>query len=177
MPVDLLMLLRTDAEREQFAQFYNQYESLMFKAARQILDSQQDCEDAVQSSCAYLIDHFDKCASYDSKQVISYLILLIHSRSKDLRERQKKTTYEDIDQYTEVIMEKPDEYTNLSLEQAFERLPERYKEALTLRYYNDLPIKEMASLLQLSETAVRKLLQRSKDALRDLMLSEGGAEV
>lgn len=176
MPAGLLMLLRTDEEREQFARFYQRYENLMFKTARQILDSQEDCEDAVQASCAYMIDHFDKFASYNAQQTASYLMLLIKNRAKNMRDRQQKTTYEDVEQYTQIAAEQAKAQGNASLESAFEQLPERYKEALTLHYYNDLSVKDMAGLLQISEAAVKKLLQRSRDALRDLMTAKGGAE-
>jgi RNA polymerase sigma-70 factor (ECF subfamily) len=176
MLAGLLMLLRTDEEREQFAQFYRQYENLMFKTARQILDSQEDCEDVVQTSCAYLIDHFDKFTSYDARQVASYLVLLIRNRAKDMRDRQKKTSYEDIEQYAEIMSEQAKKQVNPILEAAFAQLPERYREALTLRYYNELSIKDIAGLLQISEDAAKKLLQRSRDALRNLMVMEGGAE-
>ena len=176
MPAGLLMLLRTDEEREQFARFYQRYENLMFKTARQILDSQEDCEDAVQDSCAYMIDHFDKFASYNVQQTASYLMLLIKNRAKNMRDRQQKTVYENIEQYAETVAGQAETQGNVSLESAFEQLPERYKEALTLYYYNDLSIKDMTGLLQLSEAAVKKLLQRSRDSLRNLMNAEGGVE-
>lgn len=176
MLAGLLMLLRTDEERAQFARFYQQYENLMFKTARQILDSQEDCEDVVQTSCAYLIDHFDKFTSYDARQVASYLVLLIRNRAKDMRDRQQKIVYEDVEQYAETVAGQAEEQGNVSLESAFAQLPDRYKEALTLYYYNDLSIKDMTGLLQLSEAAVKKLLQRSRDALRNLMNAEGGVE-
>ena len=64
--------------------------------------------------------------------------------------------------------------SSLLLEIAFEQLSERYKEALTLYYYNGLSIKEMAAFLQLSEAATKKLLQRSRDALRNALKAEGG---
>ena len=145
MLAGLLMLLRTDEERAQFARFYQQYENLMFKTARQILDSQEDCEDVVQTSCAYLIDHFDKFTSYDAQQVVTYMMLLIRNRAKDMRDRQQKTVYEDVEQHAETVA-------------------------------GQAEVKDMAGLLQISEAAVKKLLQRSRDALRDLMTAKGGAE-
>ena len=93
-----------------------------------------------------------------------------------MRDSQQKTTYEDFEQYTQIDAEQAEAQGNASLESAFEQLPERYKEALTLHYYNDLSVKDMAGLLQISEAAVKKLLQRSRDALRDLMTAKGGAE-
>lgn len=174
MLAELLMLLRTDEEREQFAQFYRQYEHLMYKTARQILDTQQDCEDVVQTSCAYLIDHFEKFSSYTTQQVAAYLVLLIRNRSKDLRNRQKRIVFEDVGNYAEVSDMECEDDLGLLLEIAFEQLSERYKEALTLYYYNGLSIKEMATFLQLSESAAKKLLQRSRDALRNVLKAEGG---
>lgn len=174
MLAELLMLLRTDEEREQFAQFYRQYEHLMYKTARQILCTQQDCEDVVQTSCAYLIDHFEKFSSYKTQQVAAYLVLLIRSRSIDLRNRQKRIVFEDVGNYAEVSDTECEDDLSLLLEIAFERLSERYKEALTLYYYNGLSIKEMATFLQLSESAAKKLLQRSRDALRNVLKAEGG---
>ena len=176
MPAGLLMLLRTEEEREQFAQFYRQYESLMFQTARRFLDSQEDCEDAVQSSCAYLIDHFDKFSAYGTRQALSYLLLLIRSRSKDLRDRRQRTAHEDIEMFADRLTEQPEVDIELSLSQAFDLLPDHYKETLVLRYYNDLPVKEIAGLLQLSEAVVKKRLQRARDTLRDLMTDEGGAD-
>ena len=170
----LLMLLRTDEEREQFAQFYRQYEHLMYKTARQILDTQQDCEDVVQTSCAYLIDHLEKFSSYTSQQVAVYLVLLIRNRSKDLRNRQNRIVFEDVENFTEASAVGCENDSSLLLEIAFEQLSERYKEALTLYYYNGLSIKEMAAFLQLSEAATKKLLQRSRDALRNALKAEGG---
>ena len=169
----LLMLLRTEEEREQFTRFYQKYENLMFKAARLVLDKQEDCEDAVQSSCAYLIDHFDKITSYDPAQAASYAVLLVRSRSMDILRKQNQASCEDIKQYSNAIPTEAEQSGSMPLESAFERLPERYKEMLTLYYYNGLKIREIAEMQQLSVSAVKKLLQRSRDTLRDLMIEEG----
>lgn len=177
MLAELLLLLRTDEEREQFAQFYMQYENLMYKAARQILDSQQDCEDVVQLSCTYLIDHFEKFSSYKAEQVAAYVVLLIRSRAKDIRNRQKKIVYEDIENYVESSGTEHEDDQSLLLDNAFEQLSERYREALTLYYYNGFSIKEMSALLQLSESATKKLLQRARDALRSFITTKGGDDV
>ena len=172
MPIGSMMLLRNEEEREQFTRFYLKYESLMFKTARLILDNQEDCEDAVQSSCAHLIDHFEKMASYDSAQIASYIVLLIRNRSIDILRKQKKICYEDIEQYSESILTEDVQAKCLPLENAFARLPERYKEVLTLYYYNDLKTREIAQMWEMSDFAVRKLLQRSRDALKKLITEE-----
>ncbi|MBO4881194.1 MAG: sigma-70 family RNA polymerase sigma factor [Firmicutes bacterium] len=170
----LLLLLKTDEEKEQFAQFYRQYENLMFQTARQILDSQQDCEDVVQSSCVYLIDHFDKYASYKPRQVAAYLTLWIRNRAKDLRDRKQWKTYGIMEDIADTAEGMDPGEPESPLESALEKLPERYRDALILRYYNGLSIKELAAYMTISESTARKLLQRSRDSLEKILTEEGG---
>ena len=170
----LLLSLQTDEDRLRFTQFYHQYEKLMFKTALQILGSQQDAEDVVQSACLYMIDQFDcKFAPYDMRQVAFYVLLLVKNRSLDLLKQRRRTTVEDISDYADALSFSENE-PDLSLKDAFSKLPDHYKEVLTLFYYEDLSVREIAGLLKLSEGAVKKLLQRSREALKKRVMQEGG---
>ena len=91
----------------------------------------------------------------------------------DILRKQNNTSCEHIEQYSDAIPTEAEQSGSTPLESAFERLPERYKEMLTLHYYNGLKIREIAEMQQLSVSAVKKLLQRSRDTLRDLMIEEG----
>ena len=170
----LLLSLQTEEDRIRFTQFYHQYEKLMFKTALQILGSQQDAEDVVQSACLYMIDQYDgKFAPYDIHQVASYVILLIKNHSLDLLKQNRRVTVEDISDYADTLSLSENE-PDPSLKDAFSKLPEHYKEVLTLFYYEDLSIRDIAGVLKLSEGAVKKLLQRSREALKKQMVQEGG---
>lgn len=174
MLAGLLLSLQTEEDRLRFTQFYHQYEKLMFKTALQLLGSQQDAEDVVQSACLYMIDQYDgKFAPYDMHQVASYVILLIKNRSLDLLKQSRRVTVEDISDYADALSSSQNE-TELSLQQAFSKLPDHYKEVLTLFYYEDLSVRDIAVMLKLSEGAVKKLLQRSREALKKRMVQEGG---
>jgi RNA polymerase sigma-70 factor, ECF subfamily len=52
---------------------------------------------------------------------------------------------------------------------ALRRLPAAQRAAVTLRYVDDLPVREVAALLGRSEGAVESLLSRGRDTLRDAM--------
>lgn len=170
----LLLSLQTDEDRLRFTQFYHQYEKLMFKTALQILGSQEDAEDVVQSACLYMIDQFDgKFAPYDMCQVAFYVLLLVKNRSLDLLKQRRRTTVEDISDYADALSFSENE-PDLSLKDAFSKLPDHYKEVLTLFYYEDLSVREIAGILKLSEGAVKKLLQRSREALKKRVMQEGG---
>ena len=170
----LLLSLQTEEDKARFTRFYHQYEKLMFKTALQILGSQEDAEDVVQSACLYMIDQFDgKFAPYDMHQIAYYVLLLVKNRSLDLLKQKRRAAVEDISEYADTLS-LSENGPNLSLNDAFSKLPDHYKEALTLFYYEDLSVREIAGILKLSESAVKKLLQRSREALKKRMVQEGG---
>lgn len=172
----LLSALQTEEDRVRFERFYLQYENLMYHTVRQFLDSREDCRDVVQASCLYVIDQFDRLSVCSDRQLASYLVLLIKNRSLDLLDQRQHASSEDVEQYRDPAADISRLDSKLTLRDAFQTLPDRYKEALTLFYYQDLSIKEMSGVLHLSVPAVKKLLQRSRDALRKEMLAEGGTD-
>jgi RNA polymerase sigma-70 factor (ECF subfamily) len=45
-------------------------------------------------------------------------------------------------------------------------LPDKYKSAIILYYYNDYSVEEISKTLKLSESAVKKRLQRGREILK-----------
>ena len=52
------------------------------------------------------------------------------------------------------------------LQQALSQLPERQKEAIRLRFFDNFELKEVAAIMQMNEQSVRNLIQRSIKKLR-----------
>lgn len=69
-----------------------------------------------------------------------------------------------------------DELDHLALLDALDRLPSRYRHVVALRYWDDRSCGEIAELLGMTQTAVRKVLQRAHEKLRP-MLDEERADV
>ncbi|MCR4805803.1 MAG: sigma-70 family RNA polymerase sigma factor [Clostridia bacterium] len=170
----LLLLLKTDEERIQFARFFNDYESLMFKSVRQVVQSQEDCEDAVQNTCRYLIDRFDELFADGATPSANYIAMLAKNRARDLLRANSRNASANLDDYEDLASEPSEQESAMDLKTAFYTLPEHYQQVLTLFYYEDLSVREIADTLSLSVSAVKKLLQRSRDALRSRLLAEGG---
>jgi len=53
------------------------------------------------------------------------------------------------------------------------KLPARYREIILLRYEQGFDNGEIAKMMDISEPAVRKLLQRARDRLEELCRGEG----
>lgn len=50
-----------------------------------------------------------------------------------------------------------------------ENLPEKYRVVTILYYYDSLPVKEIMQILKLSESAVKKRLERARNMLKKKM--------
>ena len=58
---------------------------------------------------------------------------------------------------------------NLDLLEAINRLDEKYKNAIILFYFQDLPISEVAKVMKIPENTVKTFLSRGKDRLKKLL--------
>ncbi|UCB42974.1 MAG: RNA polymerase sigma factor [Dehalococcoidales bacterium] len=67
----------------------------------------------------------------------------------------------------EDILMRHEEY--LSLHMAIAQLPPRYQEVITLRYFEDKQIKEIAQIIGKREGTVKSLLHRGLERMRNLM--------
>lgn len=57
----------------------------------------------------------------------------------------------------------------LSVSEAVASLPKQYKEAVLLRYYRDLPIKDISKILSIPQTTVNYRLLKAKALLKDTL--------
>jgi RNA polymerase sigma-70 factor (sigma-E family) len=73
--------------------------------------------------------------------------------------------------------ELPDVEARDELWRALQRLPERQRAAVVLRYYEDLPEREVAATLRCSNAAAKSLIARGMQNLRDeIRTDENGIE-
>jgi RNA polymerase sigma-70 factor (ECF subfamily) len=59
--------------------------------------------------------------------------------------------------------------TEEEIRRAVRALPGKYREAIVLRYFEELPVDEMAEVLRLSRTTVEKRLSRARQRLKDML--------
>lgn len=83
-------------------------------------------------------------------------------RTAQLFEQMKQTTHSS--EHQTIVEEEKMQITNALL-----KLPIKYREVLTLYYYEDLQVKEIAELLNASESTVKSRLQRARKQLETLL--------
>lgn len=166
-----LAMIDSPDDQVKFERVYNKYRYLMLHVANQILQNHHDAEDAVHQAFISIIENLDKISEVNSPKTRSYIVIITERKAIDLlRKIQKRQTLE----FNEDIsgVEIPFEMDN-PIAATIAKLPSQYREVLLMRYHNGFSAKEIASILTMSDSGVRKLIARAKKALQELLEKEG----
>ncbi len=152
---------KRDLENE-FEAKYNEYGNMLYKIAFLYLGNATDTEDVLQ-------DVFTKylCGKYrfkNSEHEKAWFIRVTQNKCLDYLKKsgRKNECIEDVSATAT--------YKNNDMEQdvisKVIALPEKYKSAIILFYYNDYTVEEISKTLKISKSAVKKRLQRGRDILK-----------
>lgn len=166
-----LAMIDSPDDQVKFERVYNKYRYLMLHVANKILQNHHDAEDAVHQAFIAVIENLEKIIEVDSPKTRSYLVIITERKAIDLmrynNRRQTLELNEDI-----AGVEIPFEMDN-PVATAIAKLPAHYREVLLLRFNNGFTTREIASILSISNSGVRKMIVRAKKALQELLEKEG----
>lgn len=141
------------------------YSNMLFRICLVILGNEQDAQDAIQDTFyRYLRIQPDFS---DEEHEKAWLIRVAVNVSKDMRrfwQRHPKISMEQLEDY----YASPEE--GEILEELF-KLPDKLKTVIYLHYIEGYQVKEIASMLRITENAVKKRLQRGREQLK--LMCEG----
>ena len=151
-----------DWTREEFAAAVTQHSRRMFRAARSVLDSDADAEDAVGQAVLQAWQSLDKLR--DKEAVRPWLVKIAVNCAYAQRRRQGKVVYLD----------------DLPQEPAAPEPPQtggRWEAvcALPLFYYEDMPEREIAKVLGVPLGTVKSRLSRARKQLKEMLCDEEGS--
>lgn len=141
---------------------YNEYGNMLYKIAFLYLGNVSDTEDVLQ-------DVFTKylCGKYKFKNAEhekAWFIRVTQNKCLDYLKKSGRKN-ECIDDVSATAT-----YKNNDMEQdvisKVIALPQKYKSAIILFYYNDYTVEEISKTLKISKSAVKKRLQRGRDILK-----------
>lgn len=161
-----------NGDKDAFMRLMDEYQLSMYRTAKAILHNEDDVEDAIQEA---VYRAFYKIGSIRQPKFFkTWLTRVVINCSYDLlRQRQGLLPLE-------VIPEEgreDDSDVSLDVRAALNTLGENDQLILTLYYLNDLPVKEIAKLLSISEGAAKMRLSHGRKKFREAYLagqSEGG---
>ena len=164
-----LEMLELENDKDKLEQLYLKYRNLRYHLAYKITRERADAEDAVHQAFLYIIENLGKVDDVSSNRTRSYVSIIAEHKAVDLvRKRHPIIELSKVD--SELATYLPDDGGELL--QAMAQLPKRYQDIILLHYDNGYSAQDLAKMLGISLSAVRKLLWRAKDALREKLPKE-----
>ena len=155
-------------DKSKFEKLYIKYRQLMKYEANKILKDDYLAEDAVHSSFLKIAKHIGSVEKIDSHKTASFVVIIVRRTSLDILRKEKGHQSVSIDDYKERrAVEYYDDY-RFSVDELvdkIEKMPEQYREILSLKCSGDLTDKEIADILGISHQAERKRLERARSFL------------
>ena len=177
---DIVELLRGGAIEPAFERLVDRYERKVYRLCCSLLRDPDQAQDAAQES---LVRVWKALSKYDQRASLSTWIYTI-TRNRCLTAIERRR---DLDSLTDPEVEHEaeaaqavgpsSEQDHLAvLRELVDALPERYRRVLTLFYYEERSVAEVAQMLGLPEGTVKTNLFRARAALIEQLRAAGLAD-
>ncbi|MBR5491253.1 MAG: sigma-70 family RNA polymerase sigma factor [Oscillospiraceae bacterium] len=166
-----MALIEDEREKLHFEELYHKYYRLMFRIAGDILNNQQDTEDAVSEAFFSIAQNFSKISSMNTHKIKAYFVIVVERKAIDIYRKKQAHTVVPFDEHFEGA-------ASLSMgegaaAEAMNRLPPRYRELLYLKHFCGFKSAEIARMLGMSDSMVRRTLSDARAAYRAELEKEG----
>lgn len=144
----------------------------VFSQAYRMLRNQADAEDVTQDAFMRLWSIAPDWKQ-DQAQVSTWMYRVVRNlcidRTRKHRESELDEGLDAIDPTQGIDQKLQDQHRTVALSQALDALPDRQREAITLRHLDELANPEIADRMEISIEAVESLISRGKRALKSLL--------
>ena len=156
---------------EAFAMLVTRHTDYLYRIVWRTCPDRHEAEDIVQD---VFMKFWKQPKSYDSSRGTKFRTWLTRvAMNRAIDVTRKKKPVPDYDYLMQQSMDDPniplheleEKVAKVELEEAIRELPERQQHALNLYFYEDLPQKEVAEIMDISVKALESLLMRAKKTL------------
>lgn len=132
----------------------------------------EDAQDIVQTT---FIAFYTTMVKLEKDKALAYLYRIARNKALNWQRKTKRYHLKPMESFllmpdSSGILERPE---ISALRMAIAKLPEKQGLAIQLKYFENLPYKEIASVLKVSEKQVDSLLVRAKQKLRTYLVPDG----
>ena len=159
-----------DKEKEKLVtQNILDHKEALYRLAYRYTKQEQDALDVVQESIYKALASLDQLK--EPQYVKTWIYRIVVNTALDYLRKNKKYIYDE-----NVVLEEGyyDQYEDIDLKAALDRLEEPYHTIVVLRYFEDLQINEIAKVLSQNENTIKTRLYA---ALKKLKVQIGGKQV
>lgn len=171
------MRMRDEEERKKLRMLYDTYRNIMYISAYRILKDPQKAEDAVHDSFIAISRNLSKIEEIGSLKTASYCIKAAKNTAINLLKKgfnEIPTFMNDRDiLYEENVLDMICTKENYRIVvDSVMKLDEKYRDVLSLYYFNELTVPEIADLLSRKEGTVKQQLARGRHKLINMIEKE-----
>lgn len=170
-----LSMVSTPEDREKVEKIYYEYRKFMKYVALGILASEDMAEDAVAEALLRVVENIDKVKTAVCDDTKAFVYIIVRNCALNIYNKNKNSACEYVDGFDNYSVYNTDMFDKVYLSEllrAVKNLPAIYRDALQLRVYYDMSFKEIASVMNVSEDAARKRVERARKMLSDMMGGE-----
>ncbi|MCL2574061.1 MAG: RNA polymerase sigma factor [Defluviitaleaceae bacterium] len=170
----IFLTFATPEDKNKFEYIYEKYKRLLWYKAYDILKDHNMAEDATSEAFIRVYKHLHKIDDPDSNQTVAFLVTIVKNIAINQYNRNKKATFVDISEHEEADSFDLEAYivnkdAAVQVMEALEELSEELRAVFLLKYAHDLPHKEIASILGITENNVTVRVHRAKAKLAKLV--------
>ncbi|GIP23392.1 RNA polymerase sigma factor [Paenibacillus sp. J22TS3] len=163
--------LAQQGDRDAFIGLFRQIESGLYGTARAMVKKEEDIADALQETIMKAYKSLDTLREPEFFQTWVYRIL-INECSNILKKRSRSVIMDKLPEATAA----PHASDSVEMRMLVDKLEEQLRIVIVLYYFQDMPLKQVAVTLQITEGAVKTRLYRARKLLmEELTCSEEGS--
>lgn len=157
-------------DKDAFVALMEEHKIALYRAARAILHNDEDAADAMQET---VLEAWSGLAKLEAPRYCKTWLtrVLIYNCCDILRRKKRETPVEFLPE--QAAEERGEEA--MDVKRTLQGLSQNDRLVLTLFYLNDMPVKQIARTLDVSESAVRTRLVRSRARFREAYLRKENA--
>ncbi|MEW6742026.1 MAG: sigma-70 family RNA polymerase sigma factor [Planctomycetota bacterium] len=167
-------------EAEAFRHLVDLHQVRVYRLVREYLNDHQDAEDVTQETFVRAYRHLDR---YDlERPFVPWLLTIARNLAINHIKRRRATAFEAIERFSEPADEGRGDVVETRdlaarIRETAVGLPERYRLVFHLFYRDEMPVKEIAAVLDVPEGTVKSDLFRARALIRQALKVEGVREI
>ncbi len=152
----------------EFENKYNLYKTTIYSIAYNYVHNQSDSDDITQEVFLKYLKSNEKFESLDHEKYWLIRVTINTSISFIKSKWKSKVIFDN--EYIDTIKDEQsansEAYDKLHMREVIAKLDKKYKDVIILYYYQNYSTNEIASILNISNSAVKKRLERARDIIR-----------
>ena len=154
--------------RPSTQELVDRYRNNLYAVAFNVCKNAQDAEDVVQDT---FIQYYSTRKQFETEQhVRAWLIRVAINKAKNVNNSFWRKNKVPLEEYMETLAFETKESAELF--ETVMRLPEKYRIAIHLFYYEDYTTNEIAEILKISVSNVKARLSRGRSLLKETLKEE-----